>query len=673
MSADKYVQVVVNLPLKSEFDYFVPRSLHSKVDLGKRVWVPFRNRTIVGYIVGITEKSRIKKIKEIKSVIDDTPIISPEILELTRWISEYYFCSRGEAIEAALASPFKKGKTQVRVRAGGSPYPVLENLSGKTKDNILTAHQDKALNEISEHLNREEFGVFLLHGITASGKTEVYFGAIEQTLAKNRQAIVFVPEIALTPQTLERFTEKFGKDLIALIHSRLSKSEKFVEWQRIKSEQAKIVIGPRSAIFAPVKHLGLIVVDEEHENTYKQEDAPRYHLVNTAIKRAEISNAVVILGSATPSLESMYSAKQKDFVFIELPERIEGRDLPQVQVVDMRYQRRSAKRPLILSKALEDNIAQCLKNKEQVILFLNRRGFSTFIQCPKCGYVEKCPKCNVAVVYHFDRQQLVCHHCSYHTQAGQVCPECSAGYIRYLGTGTQKVESELYRLFPQACIGRMDSDALKEKNAHFEIFDDFKSGKIDILVGTQMLAKGLDIPNVTLVGVISADVTLNLPDFRASERTFSLLTQVAGRAGRGKTPGRVIIQTYTPEHYAIKCALNHDYNDFYRQEIVFRKQLKLPPYTHLINITLRSKNKEMLIKNSHKLFDILSRHNKKQVILMGPVPAPVSKLRGNFRWLIIAKCSDILQANKLLSKCFDEWKAHSNVKVTVDVDPRAIG
>jgi len=669
MSKKKYVQVVVNLPLKSEFDYSVPQHLCDKVAIGKRAWIPFRNRVLVGYIIGISDYTKISKTRDINAVIDEVPIISPDMLKLTRWMSDYYFCAWGEAIEAAIAGPFKKGRTSIRARKKTEPYPYSDS-NTQLPQNLLTTHQDKALTKILNHLNEEKFGVFLLHGITASGKTEVYFGAIEAALKKNKQVIVFVPEIALTPQTLQRFTEKFTSKIIAVVHSHLSKGERFIEWQRINKGQAKIIIGARSAIFSPCQNLGLIVVDEEHENTYKQEDNPRYHLVAAAIKRAEISQAVVILGSATPSFESMYAAKQKRFEFIELPERIEGRDLPQVQIVDMRTQRKMSKRQHILSKVLEDSIARCLKNKEQVILFLNRRGFSTYIHCSKCGYVESCSRCNVSLVYHFDRKELICHHCSYHIAAPQICPECNSAYIRYFGTGTQKVESELHRFFPQAKIGRMDSDALKKKTAHFEIFDDFKSGKIDILVGTQMLAKGLDFPNVTLVGVIAADVSLNLPDFRASERTFSLLTQVAGRAGRGKVPGKVIIQTYTPGHYAIQCALKHDYNSFYKQEIVFRKELKLPPVVHMVSVTLRSKQEEDLIKAASALGDIMQKCNKAQAVkITGPVPAPVSKLRGYFRWIITLKCKDVFGANKLLKTSLPKWKAHSKIKIVVDVDP----
>ncbi|MFH2138390.1 MAG: primosomal protein N' [Candidatus Omnitrophota bacterium] len=668
-----YIQVAVNLPLKNIFDYSVPAEMTADIAIGKRVWVPFRNRTIIGYIISISEHTDIRRTRAIKEVIDEKPILAPDMLKLTRWIADYYFCSWGEAIEAAIPGPFKKGKTSIRLRDKEEDDLPQKQEVARGRENLLNAHQGIALVEIIQHINKGEFGAYLLHGITASGKTEVYFGAIEAALHKDKTAIVFVPEIALTPQTLERFERCFGKDKLAVAHSRLSNSEKFIQWQRIKSGEVKIVVGPRSAIFTPLENLGVIVVDEEHENTYKQEDVPRYNLVTTAIKRAQISHAVVILGSATPSLESAYRAKKGILKLIELPERIEGSDLPTVQIVDMRGQRRIVKRQPIISKILEDNINRCLNKKEQIILFLNRRGFSTFIHCAKCGYVVGCKRCNVALVHHFDRQNLICHHCNYKTSLPKICPECNSDYLRYVGAGTQKVESELHRLFPNAAIGRMDSDALAKKTAHFEAFEDFKSRKIDIMVGTQVLAKGLDFPNVTLVGVISADITLNIPDFRASERTFSLLTQVAGRAGRGKTPGKVIIQTYTPEHYAIQCALKHDYDSFYKQEIVFREQLKLPPFVEMVSVMLRSKKEENAIKTAQTLANLLSIKNKdKGILIMGPSPLPVAKLRGYHRWAVTLKGADVLKMNKLLELCFANWKPSSTVKMAVDVEPRMV-
>ncbi len=672
MSENKFAQVAVNLPLNDVFDYSVPLALQDFVQIGKRVWIPFRNRTIVGFIVGLSSSTEISRTKDIKSIIDKEPILSLEILKLTRWIADYYLCSWGEAIDAAIAMPFKKGKTSIKPRLASQLMPGID-YEKKAAENILTFAQNKALLHLNQSLDKKDFKVFLLHGVTASGKTEVYFGAIDKALKQDRDVLVFIPEIALTPQTVQRFTEKFGKEKVALVHSRLSAGEKFIQWQRIKNGQAKIVIGPRSAIFSPLKNLGLIVVDEEHENTYKQEDTPRYHLIRTAIKRAQISQATVILGSATPSLESNYAAKKSKFELIELPERIKGSELPEVRIVDMRNQSTRFKRLPVLSKVLEDNIGRCLKNREQIIVFLNRRGFSTFVNCSKCGYVLQCPKCNLSLVYHSDKKCLVCHHCSYMQPPEQVCPECKGNYINYLGTGTQKVESELNRIFPHARIARMDSDSMRKKTAHFEVLDDFKNKKIDILVGTQMLAKGLDFPNVTLVGVIAADVSLNLPDFRASERTFSLLTQVAGRAGRGKTAGKVIIQTYTPEHYAIECAINHDYNKFYSKEILFRKQLNLPPFSHLISIVLRCKEEKTVASAAEDLGQKLRiKIEDLEISIVGPMPMPIAKLKGYFRWGMILNTNDILKTNKLIKEMLKNIKLSSKIKVAIDVDPRMV-
>jgi primosomal protein N' (replication factor Y) len=666
----KFVQVAVNLPLNDVFDYSVPEDFQDKVEVGKRVWVPFGKRTIVGFIVRLSNTTDIAKTRKIKSVIDEQPILSDKTLKLCRWIADYYLCSLGEAIEAAIAMPFKKGKTEVKPRKNSQkPLPGIE-LFSNPKNNILNEHQKKALSQINSHIGKNGFGVFLLHGITASGKTEVYFEAIKQSLAQDKDVLVFIPEIALTPQTLQRFSEKFSHEKVAVIHSRLSAGEKYVQWQKIKQGQAKIVVGPRSAIFSPIKDLGLIVIDEEHENSYKQEDVPRYHLVDTAIKLAQLSDATVILGSATPSLESSYRARRKELKFIDLPERIEGMNLPEVQLVDMKTQSSKSRRTPVISKPLEDNIAKCLKNYKQVILFLNRRGFSTFINCTKCGYVLNCPKCNLALVYHYDKKQLVCHHCGYKQASVSICPECNGDYISYLGKGTQKVESELARLFPKARIARMDSDSVKKKTAHFEILEKFRLKKIDILIGTQMIAKGLDFPEVNLVGVISADVSLNLPDFRASERTFSLLTQVAGRTGRSREKGKVIIQTYTPDHYAVQCAISHDYDSFYEQEIGFRKQLDLPPFTHIINLVLRSKNEKAVFQAAGRLFEKIQEKTKGlNINIIGPTAMPIAKLRDHFRCGIIIKTQDVLNTNKALKDILRNNRATGNIKLAVDVDP----
>ena len=663
----KFVQVALNIPVHDVFDYAVPPHLSDAVAPGKRVRVPFRTQTMVGCVVAVNDRTSIPRVRDVESVIDETPLLGTEMLALTRWLADYYYCSWGEAIEAAIPVPFKKGRTSMRIRAAAAT--VVPSTSRPAK-NILTTHQDSALVRISRDIEQATHEVFLLHGITASGKTEVYFCAIEAVLQKGKTALVFIPEIALTPQTWEWFVERFGEDLVAVIHSKLSAGEKFTQWQRIREGTARIVIGPRSALFSPLCNVGLVVVDEEQEPSYKQEDAPRYHLVPAAIRLAQIHQAVVILGSATPSLESYHQAQQGAFRYIELPERISGKQLPQVQIVDMHGQPTRGRRRSIISRPLEDAISRCLDKKQQVILFLNRRGFSTYTSCQKCGHVMQCKRCSVALIYHFDEKMLVCHHCEFRVPASEVCPQCQGEYLRYQGVGTQKVESELHRLFPQAAIRRLDADAVTRKAAYFELFQDFKAGKIDIMVGTQMLAKGLDFPNVTLVGVVSADVTLNVPDFRAAERTFSLLTQVAGRAGRGDAAGRVIIQTYTPEHYAIRCAVHHDYRDFYAQEMVFRKELNLPPTSHLVMVTIRGRQEVAVQGTAEEFFQRAQKKNTfPAVSMIGPAALPLARLRGYYRWAVIFKTPQTLEVNALLDQCLSGWKPAAGVKLSVDVDP----
>ena len=440
--------------------------------------------------------------------------------------------------------------------------------------------------------------VFLLHGVTGSGKTEVYLQAIAHALEQGGGAIVLVPEISLTPQTVERFKARFSngplQTLVAVLHSHLSAGERHDEWHKIRQGRARIVIGARSAIFAPVDPLGLIIVDEEHENSYKQEEAPRYHARDVAVLRGQMEGAVVVLGSATPSMESFYNVQRHKYKLLELLQRADDKRMPVVRVIDLRQAVRGDKGPPIFSPELKEAIQQRLEKKEQVILFLNRRGYSTSLQCPLCGFVAECPNCSVALTYHRHTQKLLCHICAFETPAPKVCPDekCRNPAIRYAGIGTQKVEDTLTRLFPQARIKRMDSDALQRKEDYRRILGDFRTGKLDILVGTQMIAKGLHFPNVTLVGIIYADMGLHIPDFRAGERTFQLLTQVSGRAGRGEVEGEVFVQSFTPFHPAIQYARHHDFAGFYEQEIEFREQLKYPPVSRIALLTLKGRNEE---------------------------------------------------------------------------------
>ena len=458
---------------------------------------------------------------------------------------------------------------------------------------------------------------------------------------------------------------------MAVVHSRLTAAKRFLEWKKIKDGRARIVVGARSGIFSPMKNLGLIIVDEEHETTYKQEDVPRYHARDVADERARLNKCPLILGSATPSLEAYYKAKKGDYRLIKLTKRVEERMLPKVKIVDMRMELATRKKIAIFSKVLLDAIDKAIKDGKQAIIFLNRRGFSTFVNCKKCGLVLKCKRCDTVLVYHFDQKKLVCHYCNYTAQPPDICPKCRSGYIRYFGLGTERVESEISHNFPHIRIARMDSDTTVKRGSHGRILGEFKSGKVNLLVGTQMIAKGLDFPEVTLVGVVSADVTLNLPDFRAGERTFNLLTQVAGRAGRGEAGGEVIVQTYAPHHYAILAAAKHDYEKFYAEEIVARKELSFPPFVNLIKITVRARNEDLTSKTAAELAEAI-RAEDRDALVSGPAPAPISRMRGYFRYNIILKGSSTIVMSALLKKVLGLFRKPHGVLIAVDVDPMSM-
>jgi primosomal protein N' (replication factor Y) len=510
-----------------------------------------------------------------------------------------------------------------------------------------TAAQKSAFEAIKSSLAQGNAQVFLLHGVTGSGKTEVYLQALAEAVRLGKRGIVLVPEIALTPQTIERFAARFPHR-VAVLHSKLSLGEQFDEWQRIRGREFDVVIGPRSAIFAPQPDLGLIVIDEEHEWTYKQNDkSPRYHSRDVAVKLAELTGAVVILGSATPDVETFYHAQQGDYQLLQLPGRVTPRDgsaLPQVEVVDLREELKAGIRSLF-SHSLSEAMNQAVANEEQVILFLNRRGAATFIQCRSCGFVLRCRRCEVPLTYHLTENTLVCHQCNYRMPVPESCPRCTRRRIKFLGLGTQKLEQETGYSFPTARLLRWDTDVTRGKHSHDEILAKFRSHQADILIGTQMIAKGLDLPLVTLVGVVSADTALNLPDFRAGERTFQLLSQVAGRAGRGTRGGKVIIQTYTPEHYAIQAASRHDYASFYNKEVEYRRQLRNPPFTRLACLTYSHGNDTLCLREAERMKRLLIQEIDSKGIadieVIGPAPAFIHRLRGRFRWQLILRGSEL--------------------------------
>ena len=556
-----------------------------------------------------------------------------------------------------------------------------------TQNIVLNPAQSVALKKITGAMDQplstfnSQPSTFLLHGVTGSGKTEIYLQALAHALEQGKGAIVLVPEISLTPQTVERFKARFSsgklQTLVAVLHSHLSAGERHDEWHKIRQGRARIVIGARSAIFAPVEPLGLIIVDEEHETSYKQEEAPRYHARDVAIMRGQMENAVVVLGSATPSLESFYNCHRGKFSLLELPERVDHQKMPHVRVVDMRQAATKEKGTPLFSPQLKEAITQRLERGEQTILFLNRRGYSTSLQCPTCGYVCECPDCSISLTYHRPEQKLACHICGHVEKVPLVCPneKCKNPAIRFSGTGTQRVEETLAKLFPKARIQRMDADTMKRKDDYRRVLGDFRAGRTDILVGTQMIAKGLHFPNVTLVGIIYADLALHQPDFRAGERTFQLLTQVAGRAGRGDVEGEVFVQAFAPFHPAIQYARRHDFNGFYEQEIEFRQQLKYPPVSRVALLTLKGRNEEKVKFSAEYLKRELEKTLKefKDLILAGPAPAPLLRAETFYRYQIMLRTRAMSALSRELARIIQSLALPEDVTLAVDIDPVNLG
>ena len=768
-------RVSLEIALRREFDYSIPEELAGQVDVGSRVQVPFGARKILGVVTAVAEESAHTNLKPILKVIGAQTLVTEKVLRLARWIGEYYCCAPETALKSVLPEAVRgedsswRERLFVRLRPGAGELPKLSKrrqevwnlveerreillselvtLTGTTaatvrkledlglveitaqiserdpyaREQILPSQplelnpaQSTALEKIKEALNRAN-STFLLHGVTGSGKTEIYLQAIAHALAQGKGAIVLVPEISLTPQTVERFKARFSagtlQTLVAVLHSHLSAGERHDEWHKIRQGRARIVIGARSAIFAPVEPLGLIIVDEEHEHSYKQEEAPRYHARDVAIMRGQMEKAVVVLGSATPSLESFYNTKQGKFTLLELPDRVDDQKMPHVRVVDMRQAARNDKGPPTFSPQLREAITQRLERGEQTILFLNRRGYSSSLQCPKCGYVANCPNCSITLTYHRPDQKLSCHICGHVDKVPRVCPEskCRNPDIRFAGTGTQRVEEVLARLFPKARTKRMDADTMKRKDDYRTVLGDFRAGKIDILVGTQMIAKGLHFPNVTLVGIICADLALYQPDFRAGERTFQLLTQVAGRAGRGDVEGEVFVQAFAPFHPAIQYARRHDFNGFYEQEMEFRAQLKYPPLSRAALITLKGRNEEKVKFVAEHLKEELEKHlfgksspapaaspdatlfasmeavatpaasaapprpSFKDLVLAGPAPAPLLKAETFYRYQIMLRTRAMSGLSRELAAVLQILNLPRDVTLAVDIDPVNLG
>ncbi|MFC1617916.1 primosomal protein N' [Patescibacteria group bacterium] len=624
------------------FSYLV--SPDQKVSAGQLVRINFARRNIFGVALDAEPQTNTTfKLKQITDIVEKQPALTEIQLQLAKWIADYYMTSLGLVIKTMLP------------RRSVRPPKFVENKVARDKPHQLNDSQAKAL----EIILQAKKNTTLLHGVTGSGKTEVYLQAIAKMIATGKQSIVMIPEIALTPQTIDRFTKRFGPQKIALLHSRLSYGARYREWLRIRNEEAQIVIGPRSALFAPVQKLGLIVMDEEHETSYKQWDQhPRYHARRVARQYTKLADAKLILGSATPSVETFFAAEQGVINYVKLPDRIKQKKLPQVKIVDMRQELAAGNRS-VFSEILQTSIEQALHKKEQVILFINRRGAATFVMCRDCGHVIECPNCSVSLTYHFQDRPLICHHCGHQEQSPRQCPSCQSTQIKFFGAGTQKIEIEAKKLFPEAQILRMDTDTTRLVLAHQKIFTKFANQQADILIGTQMVAKGFDLPNVTLVGIMSADTALNIPNFRAHEQTFQLLTQVAGRTGRDKKGGHVILQTYHPKHAVIQNAARHDYSSFYQAEILERKLLQNPPFIRLAKLTIKGRDNAKVKHEASKTSQELLRQFPKLKIL-GPAPAIIAKKQHQYIWHVLLQAKSHFPKNlpKLLGP---NW--------TIDIDP----
>lgn len=748
-----YVEVAVPLYVFQTFIYKLPESIAREAETGLsgcRVKVSFGKQKIVGYIVHVHQTPEDAgvdvseyKLKYIDELLETEPLVTEELLELTKWISDYYYAPWGEVLKGCLPAGINtdqvKPKRQqvvalvdvenqqeakdngkplneqqqkilnVLIESQPNPVPysqladaarvsasVIRTLEKKGyvkiysrevrrdplaylkqngdyegADFILNNNQQGALDRISEKLDEGKYAGFLLHGVTGSGKTEVYIRAMRLALNKGKTALMLVPEISLTPMFAKRLQAHFG-DAVAIIHSSLSDGERLDEWNRIRRGEAKVCIGARSGVFAPLQNLGLIVVDEEHEASYKQEESPRYHGRDTAIMRAHRSDAVVILGSATPSMETFHNAHTGKYEYIKLSERFGGRNLAEVGIVDMRKVFERHGKQQVFSDEMKIAIEENWKQGKQTLVLLNRRGYSAFLLCRSCGYTSRCVNCDVSLTFHRSEARLICHYCNHQERVPKLCPQCNGQFIYYVGEGTEQIEAQLKDLFPEMRISRLDRDTTRRKGSFEKILSEFASCDLDLLVGTQMIAKGHDFPNVTLVCVISVDSGLSMPDFRSAERTFQLLTQVAGRAGRGDDSGKVIIQTYHTEHYALDFAREQNYDKFYKHEIYFRKNMTYPPFIALINVLIKHDDFAKASSVAADLARLLREADTEKVLrVLGPAPAPMSRLKGEHRLQVLIKTQYRRQAREALDAAMSEMKLKGQDlrMITVEVDP----
>ena len=726
-----YAEVIINseaLEIDRPFTYKVPEEFNNEIKIGQIVKVPFGkgNKTSEGFILNLKNDDNIKfKTKNIAAILVKDPVIDEDDINLIEFLREKTLCKYIDAFRLLIPVGIMKGAKAKKKRVIVLKNEDLSNIknpdgykkiveffktnSGKyTKSELINEHSisqyklnklienevlsieeesvfrynDRVYNKdsaktltieqeniIREYINSDD-KMFLLKGVTGSGKTEVYMKLVERVLLEEKSAIILVPEIALTPQMIERFKGRFGVN-VALFHSKLSDGERFDEWFRVKEGKSKVIVGARSAIFLPAKNLGLIIIDEEHENTYKSEQNPKYQTKEVAEYLSELKGCKVILGSATPSIETYYRALTGEMKLLELNSRVDNKSMPPMKVIDMRNELKGGNKSLF-SRELFIAIQERLKRKEQIILFLNRRGFSTFVSCRSCGYVFKCDECDISMTYH-KNGLLICHYCGKTKREPRECPKCHSKYVKFFGAGTQRVEEEVKKYFNNVRILRMDVDTTRDKHSYERIYNTFKNGEADILIGTQMVSKGLDFKNVTLVGILAADMSINIPDYRAAERTFQIITQVAGRAGRGDKQGEVLIQTYTPQHYSLQYAVNYDYEGFYEKEFTVRAMMKYPPFGKLLLINGTSKKEELLKNFMHKITMMIKPlvESCLDIEILGPIPCMISKLKENYRWQIVIKGElDSYFSKNIKEILYDENKnVYNDIRISMDINP----
>lgn len=755
-----FARVVIPSPLKLPLIYQIPAHLAEPPKVGTRVLIPLGKRKVTGIVVELLSDTTLAHTKPILALLDDQPIIDPKLIELSQWVAQYYLSTLGEVYATILPPTLRgasrrtvvakneaystedpvarkilqtlrqrKGKASIetltRAFPGGKFHQALnqlltdraveirERLAGQqrrgkdifttteahaqpaTVGPVLTEEQSKAFAEIQSRLNRGGFETFLLHGVTGSGKSEIYFRAMEQAQKLGRRCLIMIPEISLTAQLLDRLTLRFpGR--IGILHSALTDAERRAHWWRILRGHVDVVVGARSAVFAPLPDIGVIIVDEEHDPSYKQEEGVRYNARDVAVVRGKLLGCPVILGSATPSVESYENSLRGRYRLLEMSQRVEGRPLPKIETIDLRLEfsralapndgapaspqaniserLKSIEQPLI-SPRLGDLLATNYREFRQSLIFLNRRGFANFLQCRLCGYVLRCSYCSVSLTWHLKQKNVCCHHCNFRRPVTEICSGCGNATLSGVGVGTEQIEQSLHRLLPGARIARMDRDTTSKRGSHVDLIRRWEKGEIDVLVGTQMITKGHDVSGVTLVGALLADLSLNLPDFRAAERTYQLLSQVAGRSGRGNDPGHVIIQTYTPDHYAVEHLARHDYKGFFSAEIEYRRALNYPPFSRLVSLLLDGPRGEEVESRAQNLAAFLREKRAKnskfrdQVEVLGPAPAPLQKLRNRYRWHLLLKGKKISSLLELASQAREAFPPARVVRLHVDVDP----